>query len=70
MKIKEPSARNRRITALKQKYVHWWLAPEKPRGTSRLGQLNKFNNRIRVPSEFILMAQRIEDRPYNVFNQR
>lgn len=58
MKIKPPSAKNRRITALKMRAKHWWLIPEKPKSSGRLSQLNKHNRRY--PSEFVRMAEHIE----------
>jgi hypothetical protein len=61
MKIKPPSAKNRRIAALKQRHVHYWLLPEKPKKAKRISQLNKLHKRTRRPSEFVMMAISIEN---------
>ncbi len=45
MKIKPPSAANRRLAALRARYDQWWLVPEQPRKAGRLKQLNKHNKR-------------------------
>jgi hypothetical protein len=44
----------------KQKAYLKWMGLEEPKKASRLKQLNKFNKTRKVPSEFVLMAQRIE----------
>lgn len=61
MKIKPPSKKNLRRAKLKASAIHWWLVPEKPKKTYRLKQLNKHNRRVK--SEFILMAEVIENDP-------
>lgn len=63
VKIKDPSAKNRKRAALREKYFHWWLAPEKVKKVGRLGQLNKRNRSMRVVSEFIRAALSIEEDP-------
>jgi hypothetical protein len=55
MKIKAPQGKTR-----KQKAYLKWMGLEEPKKASRLKQLNKFNKTRKVPSEFVLMAQRIE----------
>lgn len=70
MKIKPPSRRNRKIAELKRRYIHYWLAPQKQKKAGRSSQLNKFNRRLRVKSEFVLMAEKIEQEPINLFNRR
>jgi hypothetical protein len=59
MKIKPASKAAIRRAKLRKLNSHYWLVPEKPKKQSRLKQLNKHN--VRVKSEFVLMAERIND---------
>lgn len=59
MKIKPASKAAIRRAALRKLNAHYWLVPEKPKKQSRLKQLNKKNRRVK--SEFVLMAERIND---------
>jgi hypothetical protein len=59
MKIKPASKAAIRRSALRKISAHFWLIPEKPKKQSRLKQLNKHNRPIK--SEFVRMAERIED---------
>lgn len=59
MKIKPPSKAALRRAALRKQDVHYWLVPAAPKKVGRLSQLSKHNHR--KPSEFILMAERIEN---------
>jgi hypothetical protein len=59
MKIKPASKAALKRSALRKSNVHYWLVPAAPKKVGRLSQLNKHN--IRKPSEFIVMAERIEN---------
>ena len=60
MKLKPPSRKNLLKSRLKRRSYHYWLLPEQPKKTGRLGQLNKANRRLKRPSEFVVMANKIE----------
>jgi hypothetical protein len=63
MKIKAPSRRNLIRSRAKAKAFHYWLLPEKPKKSGRIGQLNKHNHRSRKPSEFVIAASETENDP-------
>lgn len=56
MKIKPPSRLHLKRAAIRRLAFQDWTV-ETSRKFGRLGQLNKFNKRMKRPSEFILMAR-------------
>lgn len=59
MKIKPPNRNHLERAAKRKLNLHYWLTPEALKKVGRLSQLNKKNRR--TPSEFIIMAERIEN---------